>query len=103
MTLKGDRRDHRAREVALAVVEQLARQDQAILRVIGCVGIDLFESGERRLWDRINRLTEGEIIADRRARIEIVAAAGLAEIETRLESGGSVGRGEGNVNTASEQ
>src|SRR3546814_20048479 len=49
MSLKGDRRDHRAGEVALAVVEQLARHEQAILRIEGGFGIDLFECGDVRL------------------------------------------------------
>src|SRR3546814_3698878 len=35
MSLKGDRRDHRAGEVVLAVVEQLARHEQAILPIEG--------------------------------------------------------------------
>src|SRR3546814_9026326 len=69
MSLKGDRRDHRAGEVALAVVEQLARHEQAILRIEGGFGIDLFECGDGRRRDRFARFAEGKIIADRRARI----------------------------------
>src|SRR3546814_10307635 len=55
MSLKGDRRDHRAGEVALAVVEQLARHEQAILRIEGGFGIDLFECGDGRRRDRLDR------------------------------------------------
>src|SRR3546814_11681526 len=55
MSLKGDRRDHRAGEVALAVFEQLARHEQAIYRIEGGFGIDLFECGDGRTRDRYIR------------------------------------------------
>src|SRR3546814_16338307 len=87
MSLKGDRRDHRAGEVALAVVEQLARHEQAILRIEGGFGIDLFECGDGRRRDRFARFAEGTIIAARRARIEFVEVARLDKIGPRLEIG----------------
>src|SRR3546814_16795186 len=59
MSLKGDRRDHRAGEVALAVVEQLERHEQAILRIEGGFGIDLLACGAGRRGDTFARSAEG--------------------------------------------